>query len=81
MGEYGRTNVGEAAETWRQSIFYHIVETGCGHVRRRLGHGDPCDFPNLEGFRDEGHIDYLALVTPFAREGAFGDMDASTHIG
>lgn len=75
MGEYGRTNVGEAAETWRQSIFNHIVETGCGHVRRRLGHGDPCDFPNLEGFRDEGHVDYLALVTPFAREGAFGDMD------
>ncbi len=75
MGEYGRTNDGEAAETWRQSIFYHIVETGCGHVRRRLGFGDPCDFPLLDGYRDDGHIDYLAVVTPFAREGAFGDMD------
>jgi adenylate cyclase len=75
VSEYGRTNDGEAAETWRQSIFYHIVETGCGDVRRRIGHGDPCDFPNLEGFRDDGHIDYLAVVTPFAREGAFGDMD------
>lgn len=75
MGEYGRTNVGEAAETWRRSIFHHIVETGCGDLRRRLGHGDPCDFPNLEDFRGDGHVDYLALVTPFARDGAFGEMD------
>ena len=75
MGEYGRTNVGEAAETWRRSIFFHIVETGCGDLRRRLGHGDPCDFPNLADFRGDGHVDYLALVTPFARDGAFGEMD------
>lgn len=75
MGEYGRTNVGEAAETWRRSIFAHIVETGCGDLRRRLGHGDACDFPNLADFRGDGHVDYLALVTPFARDGGFGEMD------
>ncbi len=75
MGEYGRTDVGEAAETWRRSVFHHIVSTDCGHLRRRIGLGAPCDFPNLEGFRDDGHMDYLALVTPFARESAIGEMD------
>ena len=75
MGEYGRTDVGEAAESWRRSAFFHIVDTGCGDLRRRIGFGDPCDFPHLAGFRDEGHVDYFAIVTPFAREGAIGEMD------
>ena len=25
--------------------------------------------------RDEGHLDYFAVVTPFAREGAIGQMN------
>ena len=75
MGEYGRTDVGEAAEAWRRSAFFHIVDTGCGDLRRRIGLGDPCDFPHLAGLRAEGHVDYLAMVTPFAREGAIGEMD------
>ena len=28
MIEYGRTNEGEAAESWRRSPFYHLLETG-----------------------------------------------------
>ena len=75
MGEYGRTDVGEAAETWRRSAFFHIVDTGCGDLRRRIGLGEPCDFPQFESLRDEGHNDYFGIVTPFAREGAIGEMD------
>lgn len=80
MGEYGRTDVGEAAESWRRSLFFHIVETGCGELRRHFGQGAPCDFPNLSALRDEGHVDFIALVTRFARDGAardgaFGEMD------
>lgn len=72
---YGRTDVGEAAEDWRRSVWYHIVETGCGELRRHFGRGDPCDFHRLVGLREEGHFDYFALVTPFSGEDAFGLMD------
>ncbi|MBE7220222.1 MAG: adenylate/guanylate cyclase domain-containing protein [Caulobacteraceae bacterium] len=72
---YGRTDVGEAAEDWLRSAWHHIVETGCGEVRRHFGRGDPCDFNRLATYRDEGHVDYFALVTPFSQEDAFGLMD------
>ena len=72
---YGRTDAGEAAEDWRRSAWFHIVETGCGELRRHFGRGDACDFHRLIGLRDEGHLDYFALVTPFSHEDAFGLMD------
>ncbi len=75
MDEYGRTDTGEAAEAWRHSVFHHIVQSGCGDLRRHFGGGDPCDFQNLVKFRDEGHVDYLAVVTRFAADAPIGEMD------
>ena len=75
MTEYGRTDQGEAAENWRRSVFYHLLSSGKGDLRRRLGFGDPCDFPQLQGFRDDGHVDYLGMVHRFAGETAIGEMD------
>lgn len=74
---YGRTDAGEAAEDWRRSAWHHIVETGCRDLRRHFGRGDPCDFHRLVGLRDEGHLDYFALVTPFSDGDAFGPMDCA----
>src|SRR4051812_13632532 len=34
--EYGPSNEGEMAETWRRSVFFHMVERGITLVRRRL---------------------------------------------
>jgi adenylate cyclase len=73
--DYGRTDVGEMAENWRQSVFYHLLESGEEAARRRLGAGDPADFPALVQARDAGVTDYLALVHRFAAEGVIGDMD------
>jgi len=73
--EYGRTDQGVAAENWRRSVFSHILASGGSDLRRRLGHGDPCDFHNLADFRDEGQVDYLAMVTRFAHGGVIGQMD------
>jgi len=44
-------------------VFSHILDSGGSDLRRRLGHGDPCDFHNLADFRDDGQVDYLAMVT------------------
>jgi len=73
--EYGRTNEGEAAENWRRSAFYHLLQSGEKSMRRRLAAGDPADFPTIAQARDEGMTDYLALIHRFAAEGVIGEMD------
>src|SRR6516165_4971340 len=73
--EYGRTNEGEAAENWRRSVFFHLLQSGEKMLRRRLAAGDPVDFLAFRQARDEGMTDYLALVHRFAEEGVIGEMD------
>jgi len=73
--EYGRTNEGEAAENWRRSVFFHLLQSGEKMIRRRLVAGDPVDFLSFKQARDEGMTDYLALVHRFAEEGVIGEMD------
>jgi len=73
--EYGRTNEGEAAENWRRSVFFHLLESGERMLRRRLAAGDPVDFLSFRQARDEGMTDYVAMVHRFAEEGVIGEMD------
>src|SRR5438477_1329406 len=73
--DYGRTNEGEAAVSWRRSPFFYLLQSGGKAMRRRLAGGDPADFPAIEQARDEGMTDYLALVHRFAAEGVIGEMD------
>ena len=73
--EYGRTNEGEAAENWRRSVFFHLLQSGEKMLRRRLAAGDPLDFLSFKQARDEGMTDYVALIHRFAAEGVIGEMD------
>ena len=73
--EYGRTNEGEAAANWQQTPYYHLVITGSDELRRRIGFGEPADFPLLDQMKAEGHTDYVALVHRFSGDGAIGEMD------
>jgi adenylate cyclase len=73
--EYGRTNEGEAAENWRRSVFFHLLQSGKKMLRRRLVAGDPVDFLSFKQARDEGMTDYVALIHRFAAEGVIGEMD------
>ena len=73
--EYGPTNVGEAAENWRRSAFFHLLETGASEVRRRIGVGEPADFFNLDVMKAEGQTDFMALAHRFASDGVIGEMD------
>jgi adenylate cyclase len=74
--EYGRTSEGgEAAERWRSSPFYHLLETGGSALRRHLARGDPADFASIDELRSQGQTDYLALIHRFAADGVIGEMD------
>src|SRR5215469_8385483 len=73
--EYRSTSVGEAAENWRRSAFFHLMSTGADEVRRRIGLGDPADFFNLDVMKAEGNTDFVAFAHRFASDGIIGEMD------
>lgn len=44
-------------------------------MQRRIGLGDPADFPLLESLQRDGIVDYLALVYPLGGSSVIGEMD------
>ena len=82
--QYGRTTEGAAAENWQRSPFYYLLQTGGEELRRRVGFGEPADFPIMQEIVDSGHTDYIVFVNRFTRGAAIGEMDCvysgwSTH--
>jgi len=75
LREYGRSDVGEQAQQWRRSPFYHLVQSGESHLRRRLSEENDSEFHIFAEMRSEGMTDYLALINRFAADGVIGDMD------
>jgi len=74
--EYGPTSEGEAAESWRHSVFFHLLETGGSLFRTRLHAGETADFRTIAQLRDEGMSDIAVMITRFAGSGAIGEMNA-----
>jgi adenylate cyclase len=86
--EYGRTSSDglaasgsspadvEAAERWRQSPFYTMLQSGDSLLRRRLNAATKDEFPALSDFLASGMTDYLAIINRFAGEHVLGDMDS-----
>jgi adenylate cyclase len=75
LSEYGRTNEGAAAEAWRRSPFFHLLQSGETLLRRRLREGETFEFPVLDELRSAGITDYVAMVNRFAADGVIGEMD------
>ncbi len=73
--EYGRTNEGEAAENYRRSPYYFLLQSGEPMMRRRLTPEGDGEFELLATARREGGTEYLALLTRFSAVGVIGDMD------
>lgn len=73
--EYGSSSEGEAAANWQSSPFYRLVVTGDSELRRRIGGGDPADFPALQTMKREGQTDYVAFVHRFGPDSVIGEMD------
>ena len=73
--EYGSTSEGEAAASWRSSVFYHLLQTGDRSCGLLSCPADRAPSPQVDAFAAEGMTDYVALINRFAREGAIGEMD------
>jgi adenylate cyclase len=74
--DYGRSDEGEAAQSWQRSPFHHLLQTGKEELRRRIGFGDTADFSIIKEMQDLGHTDYIVFVHRFAGDNTIGEMDS-----
>lgn len=73
--EYGSTSEGEAAENWRRSTFYHMLEKGHDELRIDLADCASLDFTLIDDLAAKGHRHFVAFVHRFGEAGAIGQMD------
>jgi adenylate cyclase len=86
--EYGRTSPNalaasgsepqqdvKAAQRWRNSPHYKMLQTGDSFLRRRLDAAAKDEFAVLSDLLAAGMSDYVAIISRFAPEGVIGEMD------
>ncbi|HSJ41731.1 MAG TPA: adenylate/guanylate cyclase domain-containing protein [Xanthobacteraceae bacterium] len=73
--EYGSTNEGEAADAWRSSIFYHMLENGHEELLVDLASGASNNFQFTGDLAEKGHKHLAAYVHQFGEAGTMGQMD------
>ena len=76
LTEYGRTSgEGEAAERWRTSPLYRLLNSGELVLRLPVTAETEAEFPSFAEFREAKFTDYVAIINRFAEDGAIGEMD------
>jgi adenylate cyclase len=73
--EYGSTAHGDAAQTWRRSTFYHMLEHGHDELRIDLADCAKLDFSMIDELAAKGHKHFVAFVNRFGETGTLGQMD------
>ena len=73
--EYGPTDKGDAAQNWRRSVFFHMLERGHDEMLIDLADHPSLDFSMLPDLAEKGHRHFLAFVHRFGETGALGQMD------
>src|SRR6266571_9459163 len=73
--EYGSTSTGDAAQNWRRSTFYHMLENGQEEMRIDLADCASLDFSMIDDLAAKGHRHFVAFVHRFGETGTIGEMD------
>jgi adenylate cyclase len=73
--EYGSTSAGDAAQNWRRSTFYHMLENGHDELRIDLADCASLDFSMIDDLAAKGHRHFVAFVHRFGESGTIGEMD------
>ena len=58
-----------AAERWRRSLFYKMLQTGDSLLRLRVNAATADEFSLVPDLLADGMTDYVAMITRFAAEG------------
>src|SRR6266480_3306620 len=73
--EYGSTSTGDAAQNWRRSTFYHMLENGHDELRIDLADCATLDFSMIDDLAAKDHRHFVAFVHRFGEAGTIGEMD------
>src|SRR6266478_2468414 len=73
--EYGSTSTGDAAQNWRRSTFFHMLEHGHDEIRIDLADCGSLDFSVIDDLAAKGHRHFIAFVHRFGETGSIGEMD------
>jgi adenylate cyclase len=73
--EYGSTSEGAAAQNWRRSVFYHMIENGDDEWLLDCADAASLDFDIIGDLASKGHRHFLAFVHRFGEAGTLGQMD------
>ncbi|HEY3678008.1 MAG TPA: adenylate/guanylate cyclase domain-containing protein [Bradyrhizobium sp.] len=73
--EYGSSNEGDAAQNWRRSTHYHMLEHGMDEMLIDLSESGSAGFFQVRDLRASGHRYFLAFVHRFSAAGTIGEMD------
>ena len=75
MFEYRSTSEGEAAQNWRRSIFYHMLESSLDELKIDFADRASLDFSLIDELAAKGHRHLVAFVHRFGEAGTLGQMD------
>src|SRR5216683_2366356 len=75
MFEYRSTSEGEAAQNWRRSIFYHMLESSLDELKIDFADRASLDFSLIDELAAKGHRHFVAFVHRFGEAGTLGQMD------
>ena len=75
VSEYGRSTEGEAAERWRRSPHYRLLETGELLMRRRITAETEREFALFPALWEGPITEFVATVNRFSVDGVIGEMD------
>src|SRR6266487_3690031 len=73
--EYGSTSAGDAAQNWRRSTFYHMLEHGHDEMRIDLADCASLNFSMIDDLAAKGHRHFIAFIHRFGESGTIGEMD------
>ena len=73
--EYGPTDQGDAAQNWRRSVFFHMLEHGHDEMLIDLADHPKLGFAMLPELAEKGHRHMIGFVHRFGEAGALGQMD------
>ncbi|MEO8319497.1 MAG: adenylate/guanylate cyclase domain-containing protein [Bradyrhizobium sp.] len=73
--EYGSTDQGENAQSWRRSVFYHMLENGRQELALDLAEGATNNFGMIDDLAAKGHKQFVSFVHQFGAAGTMGQMD------
>ena len=73
--EYGPSNEGEASDSWRRSVFYHMLENDRPELHLDLREPGSHKFSRMEEVAGRGHRHLMGFVHRFGAAGSIGQMD------